>query len=263
MVLGAFETLHLGHYELVKLAKDLKNTLNKNKIAIMLFKDSYKNLVNNEKKAFQTKTRLYTLFNLGFDYVFIVDSLKDNLRTSHIDFCENLKLNNVKHVVCGFDFKFGFQKLGNIDYLKKNFNVLVANERKVQKRKISSSLIRELIEEGNIHAINNLLIEKYAFITHLEKLNFSFPKNLLKPKPGIYIINCVIEDLEYHGIIKISNDLENQIDNEIYLFDLELIPSKYKEVFIELENPIRYINFKHENQINEKDIEIGKQWFLK
>ncbi|ENY68489.1 Riboflavin biosynthesis protein [Metamycoplasma auris 15026] len=263
IVLGTFETLHLGHYELIKIAQDLKNTYPQQKLAIMLFSNSYKNLFNNEKKALQTKIRLFTLFNLSFDYVFLVDINKDKLATSHADFVQNLKLNGIKNVVCGPDFKFGFRKLGDIDYLKKYFNVYVANERKIQKQKISTSLIRELIMEGKINAINNLMIEKYAFITNLEKFKFKFPNNLLKLKSGIYIVNCVIADIEYHGLIKIGNNLEDEMDNEIYLFDLQLIPSKYEEVFIELEEAIRFINFNHENMITEFDIEVTKKWFLK
>ncbi|PZV98760.1 FAD synthase [Metamycoplasma auris] len=263
IVLGTFETLHLGHYELIKLAKDLKNTYPQRKLAIMLFSNSYKNIINQEKKVLQTKTRLYTLFNLEFDYVFLVDVNKDKLSTSHTNFVNNLKLNNVKIVVCGPDFKFGFRKLGDIDYLKKYFDVYVASERKIQKQKISTSLIREFISEGKISAVNALMIEKYAFITNLEKLKFKFPNNLLKLKSGIYIVNCVISDLEYHGLIRIGNDMENEIDNEIYLFDLELIPSKYEEVFIELEDTIRFINFKHENLITDFDLEVTKKWFLK
>lgn len=262
MVLGSFETLHLGHYELIKIAKDIKISNPQTKLAIMIFNNTYKGALGLDKKAMQTQTRLYTLFNLGFDFVFLANINKENLNVSHEDFCENLLLNKVKFVICGKDFKFGFRRLGNIEYLSKFFNVTVANERKIQKRKISSTLINELIEEGNIFAINNLLIEKYAFITNFNKFNFAFPNKIKKIKPGIYIANFVIDDIEYHGLIKISNDQNNENNNLAFLLDLEIIPSKYQDIFVELEALIRHINLDHENEIRDNDIELTKKWFI-
>lgn len=262
MVLGSFETLHLGHYELIKIAKDIKISNPQTKLAIMIFNNTYKGALGLDKKAMQTQTRLYTLFNLGFDFVFLANINKENLNVSHEDFCKNLLLNNVKFVICGKDFKFGFRRLGNIEYLSKFFNVTVANERKIQKRKISSTLINELIEEGNIFAINNLLIEKYAFITNFNKFNFAFPNKIKKIKPGIYIANFVIDDIEYHGLIKISNDQNNENNNLAFLLDLEIIPSKYQDIFVELEALIRHINLDHENEIRDNDIELTKKWFI-
>ncbi|PWC09133.1 riboflavin biosynthesis protein [Mycoplasmopsis arginini] len=262
MVLGSFETLHLGHYELIKIAKDIKISNPQTKLAIMIFNNTYKGALGLDKKAMQTQTRLYTLFNLGFDFVFLANINKENLNVSHEDFCKNLLLNNVKFVICGKDFKFGFRRLGNIEYLSKFFNVTVANERKIQKRKISSTLINELIEEGNIFAINNLLIEKYAFITNFNKFNFAFPNKIKKIKPGIYIANFVIDDIEYHGLIKISNVQNNENDNLAFLLDLEIIPSKYQDIFVELEALIRHINLDHENEIRDNDIELTKKWFI-
>ncbi|AZZ65553.1 riboflavin biosynthesis protein [Metamycoplasma phocicerebrale] len=262
MILGSFETLHLGHYELIKAAKDKKNSNPEYKIAISVFNEPYKNNKNNLKKAFQVKTRIYTLFNLEIDYVFIAQINKENLNISHIQFINNLKENNISVVVCGQDYKFGFRRLGDLNYLKKHFELIVINERKIHKRKISSTLINELIEEGNISAINNLLIEKYAFITNLENFQYVYPAKLNKLKYGIYIVNVVIDNIEYHGLTKIGNNNDINNDNELYLFDLNVIPSKYQEILIEFESLIRYIRSKHENNILENDIEIAKSWFI-
>ncbi|MCV3733852.1 riboflavin biosynthesis protein [Mycoplasma enhydrae] len=264
MILGSFETLHLGHYELIKAAKAKKEILADAKIGIMLFSAPYKNNKQLQKKAFQTKVRLFSLYNLGIDYVFLVQSTQDNLNTSHKDFINNLKQNKVIEVICGPDFRFGFRKLGDINYLKKHFELNLINERKVQKKKISSSLINELIEEGNISAANSLLIDKYAFVCSIENFKYEYPKQLNKLKCGIYIVNVVINDIEYHGLTKISLETtkEDQKNNELYFFDLSVIPSKYQDIYIEFELPIRFIGTNHENNINENDIDTARQWFL-
>ena len=72
MCLGGFESLHLGHNELFKLAKSYKNDNPNSKLAISIFANSIKNNEVIEKKLLQLKVRLYILANLDFDYVFFL-----------------------------------------------------------------------------------------------------------------------------------------------------------------------------------------------
>lgn len=265
--LGSFETLHLGHNELFKIAKDLKQSYPDQKLAIMMFKNPVKNSQVLTKKAMQPKTRLYTLAMLGFDYVFLVDVNQTILNCSYSDFIQGLKINNVKNVVCGQDFRFGFNREGNIDKLKKYFNVYVANELKVNKQKISSTIINEFIEEGNINGLNKLLIDKYSIIVNSQKFNFKYPEHLNQLKAGIYIANVVWNNIEYHGLIFINKnqfDLNNNLqeNNIIYLFDIDYFISKYQELYIEFLQCIRHINNNSENQISTNDIEIAKNYFI-
>lgn len=50
--------------------------------------------------------------------MFLVDVNQTILNCSYSDFIQGLKINNVKNVVCGQDFRFGFNREGNIDKLK-------------------------------------------------------------------------------------------------------------------------------------------------
>lgn len=129
LCLGSFETLHKGHNELFKLTFDYTKTNSNYKSAILLFKNKIKDSKIIDNKAFQLKTRLYTLDALNFDYVFISE-YNDEIKNYDANlFINILKNNNVKAVVCGPDYKFGFNKKGDIKLLKKNFEVFVANEK--------------------------------------------------------------------------------------------------------------------------------------
>ncbi|WP_027122926.1 FAD synthase [Metamycoplasma spumans] len=267
LCLGSFETLHLGHNQLFKLAKDLKTDNPDKKLAIILFKSPIKSGKIQQKKAFQTKTRLITLFELGFDYAFVIDVNEQIINLDYHVIINKFKENNVTDIVCGPDFKFGFNRQGTIEKLKKNFNVAIADERKVSKRKISSTLINELIEEGNISAINELLLQNYAFISNIENFEYKYPENLNQLKSGIYIVNAIIADYEYHGLTLINKD--NQDNNKkalqnniLYLFDLEVIPSKYQEIYIEFLATIRYISNSYDNNLKDSDLNIAKEYFL-
>ncbi|AXE60735.1 riboflavin biosynthesis protein [[Mycoplasma] phocae] len=263
--LGSFETLHLGHNELFKIARDLKNTNPHLELAAMMFQNPIRKGEIASEKAFQPKTRLYTFHALGFDSVFIINMDKNLLNLDYKIFIKSLKENGVKKIVCGQDFRFGFMKKGTINDLKKEFEVYVADEKKVNKAKISSTLINEFIKEGNVEGMNALLIENYAFITTMDKFRYKYPKNLISLKDGVYIVNVVISNIEYHGITLINSknhSEENQLNNILYLYDLEIIPSKYEEIFIEFLHRIRYIDSIKEDKLSKSDIEIGKRWFI-
>ncbi|TPR53263.1 FAD synthase [Metamycoplasma neophronis] len=268
LCVGSFETLHLGHYELFKIAKSLKAMHSEKKMAIMIFQSPVKNGKVQNKKALQPKARLYTLAELGFDYAFVIDLNEEIMNMDYHMFIKALIDNHVTDVVCGPDFRYGFNRMGTIDKLKKHFNVSIADERKVNKRKISSTLINELIAEGNINGMNELLLQNYAFITNMDHFEYAYPENLNRLRSGIYIVNAVIDGFEYHGItlinlIKKTDEEDNAQNNMLYLFDLQIVPSKYQEIYIEFLHTIRYINNERENSINENDLEIGRNFFIK
>ncbi|WP_041914154.1 FAD synthase [Metamycoplasma arthritidis] len=262
--LGGFESLHLGHYELIKKAREINATNSENKLAILLLKNSINKGRIQEKKLFQLKTRLYTISALNFDYAFYIEVSEDLINLSAEKFIEKLKEINVKQIVCGPDFCFGHNRMGSIAMLKENFAVSVVEERKINKQKISSSLITELISDGNIIEANKLLLEKYAFITNINRFKFTYPQNLVKLKAGIYCVNVVIKDIEYHGVCLIKKskpDDEQTLINKLYLFDLKIIPSKYEEIFIEFEKSIRYISSLASNDLFEKDLQAAQKFF--
>ena len=257
LCLGGFESLHLGHSELFKLAKSYKNDNPNSKLAISIFANSIKNNEVIEKKLLQLKVRLYILANLDFDYVFIITPNKEIINISDNKFIEELKKMNIKTIICGQDYRFGFNHQGDISKLKKHFNVHVASEKKVNHSKISTHLIKELISEGNINYANELLLEKYALIIKADKFIFHLPENIIKIKSGIYVVNAIIKDIEYHGLCLIS---KYSNDNKLYLFDITTIPSKHQEIYTEFLGAIRYIDTKQNDNINDEDLKIAKKY---
>ena len=81
------------------------------------------------------------------------------MRLSPIDFKKKIldKL-NIKVLVCGFDFTYGYKGSGNVDTLKDtNINLCVVPEFKYYGKKISSTRIRSELEKGNIDFVNRML----------------------------------------------------------------------------------------------------------
>ena len=77
--------------------------------------------------------------------------------------CKNL---NMKFLAVGDDFTFGHKGSGNVGLLKKisrkyGFELKVFNKIKIDKKCISSTLIREELIKGNIESVNEMLGYEY------------------------------------------------------------------------------------------------------
>ncbi|MBU4691287.1 FAD synthase [Mycoplasma zalophi] len=254
MVLGAFESLHLGHYELFKLAKQLQKQNENYQIACLLFK----NKLHNIEKIFQLKSRIYTLDHLEVQKTIVINFDENFKNIDPLTFINKLKELNVKIIISGSDFRFGFNRQGNNELLKKHFIVHIIKEKKINNTKISSTIIRQLIKEGKLEVANNLLIEDYAFITSIKNYKFDFPKNLVKLPAGIYFCNLVYKDIEYHGFIFINYESK---ENQVVFLDLEEDNLFFDELFIEVIKNFRNIHHIAENKIFKSDFKEAINFF--
>lgn len=205
-LLGAFETFHKGHFELLKFAKSLPH----NEIVIFIF-DDYSKLMKSKpdfQKFNSLNNNLQVLSNLNIDYA-ILATFNDQFKNmEYFDFINKLvKMYNVNSIVVGNDFKFGFNQLGNVLKLKEIFSQTHSLDTyKINNKKVSSRLIKELIEFGEISLANSLLMENWR-ITVLcgsDLLTITTFKDQLLPQPGIYIIRLIYNKFAYPAYLHIN-----------------------------------------------------------
>ncbi len=156
--------------------------------------------------------------------------------------CNNL---NMKYLVVGEDFTFGYKCSGNINLLQKiskqyGFELKVINKIKKENTFISSTLIREELIKGEIENVNDMLGYEYFIlgeVFHYTKNKMGIPtlyiippKDKLIPKLGIYITTVYNNDNKkiYKGITKIGKNIleiedcklsEDDIGIETYILD--------------------------------------------
>ena len=90
----------------------------------------------------------------------------DGLHLGHLSLIEKVKglakENNGKAIVVGFNFKFGYKNLGNVELLEKlqekyNYKLYVMEPCMINDEVISSTLIRNELLQGNVNKVFNML----------------------------------------------------------------------------------------------------------
>ena len=135
--IGGFDGMHLAHIELIK-KSDCYLVIEKNSTLTPFF------------SRLEYDPKMLDLL-----------MLKDIKNLSKNEFIEILKNYGIKEVIVGYDFRFGKNRSGDIEDLKKAFKVEVINEIKHQNIPIHSRIIRKFIKNNEIKKANALLGHNY------------------------------------------------------------------------------------------------------
>lgn len=162
--IGNFDGLHVVHQKIILQAiEDAKK--NSYKSMVITFKEHPLFVLNSEKKPkllMSLDEKIEMLKELGVDYLCLFDFLEVK-NISHEDFIKYLSVNyNIKKIVCGFNFKFGYKNKGNVQYLKQmslnfGYDVEIFDSFNISNKKVSSTKIRTYIQYGEIEKANKLL----------------------------------------------------------------------------------------------------------
>ncbi len=214
LVLGCFDGLHIGHAELLKKAK-LQAKINGLDLGVMLFADG-----KGGKQVYSFEERIALLEQYNVKFVVRIEFTNDFKNTKPLDFLQVLedKL-NVKAYMSGKDFRFGAGAKGKSSTLK-NYcedeengvwymsvkDVLNGSE------KVSTTLIKAIIENGDISSANELLGRSFSATATVgetcgNQIKILYPQNKIAPKDGMYCVKCTVGENEYNGTAAVGGDV--------------------------------------------------------
>lgn len=225
IALGNFDGVHKGHMELINKAVTRADDLNI-KSSILLFNEHTDNLIKVGKKDIITtnQTKFEILENLGVDIIYLINFTREFMAYTPKMFLKDFLADNLKirGVVVGYDYTYGFKKSGDVDFLLENKDLFdtidVINQISSHGEKISSTLIRNLIEEGKIKEANELLSRPYKLIgeiIHAKGLgkkmgyptaNLKLIDNFVIPRYGVYDTDIIINGERFKASTNIGTN---------------------------------------------------------
>ncbi len=225
LTIGNFDGLHLGHQQMLNTT--LKIAQNQQLAsAVMVFEPM-------PKEFFAPKIAPPRLMNrLETEYIFtqyhykgnqldklIIADFNKKFRSLSADEFVQLLINklNVKAVVIGDDFRFGHDRTGDSEFLRQSgLDVTVINtvtDKDDLHNRISSTRIRQLLQNGDLAKANELLGRDYCMlgeVQHGDKIGrtLNFPTanvalNRIKPAlHGVFAVDVQLLDKNNKKIIK-------------------------------------------------------------
>ena len=210
ILIGNFDGLHLGHQKLFELAKRYKKKYSL-KVGVLTFEPMPKMFFNNNLKNFRIsnqKQKVNLLKKFDVDFVILKKFDKKFSKTKSISFIKSVlsKKIKAKFIFVSNNFRFGNKREGNVKQLIKyetlcKYKIVKPKPLLRNKKVISSSLIRKLIQNGKIKQVNSFLNREWSIEGKVQKgrqlgKKIGFPtanidiENYVLAKPGVYAVKA-------------------------------------------------------------------------
>ncbi|MDQ0257161.1 riboflavin kinase/FMN adenylyltransferase [Evansella vedderi] len=157
VAIGAFDGIHLGHQAVIReLVK--KSHLEGVPSVVYTFYPPPRSYFQGAKILTKPRKKIELIQNLGVDQLVLAEFNEKYLQRTAENFVNELFLLNPKVILVGDDFRFGYKRIGDVQLLKKYFTVQsVEPIYCINGEKISSTKIRELMEQGEYKQVDSLL----------------------------------------------------------------------------------------------------------
>ena len=224
IAIGNFDGIHLGHQKVINEARR-KSIKNKLPFGLMTFEPVpvmyFNNKIKNHRiNSLNQKKNQLKKFNI--DFLIIIKFNKNFSSLLAEEFIKKIIYNKTK---CRFlyvskNFKFGFQRKGDIKTLKKyeklyNYKCVVTTPLKKNKRIISSTIIRKKIKLGKINEVKKLLNREWTVKGKVIKgqkrgRKIGFPTcnikffNYVIPRLGVYAVKVTGSNFIRKGIANLG-----------------------------------------------------------
>lgn len=211
LTIGNFDGVHLGHRSLIEKLIGMGTRLNLPSV-VFSFDPPPLRLLRPEivpKPLTWNMRREALLKNLGVDFVHFYPTTHELLQQSPSEFFERILVEKLglRGLVEGPNFRFGKDRAGDVQTLRElcgryRVELDIAEPQLLGDRLVSSTQIREWIEQGDLRSANELLVEPYRIagrVSHgaARGRTLGFPTanleqiQVLVPRHGVYAARVV------------------------------------------------------------------------
>jgi riboflavin kinase/FMN adenylyltransferase len=244
LTIGNFDGVHLGHQQVIKALVSKAKALNC-VAAVLVFEPQPQELFSPETapaRLCRLRDKYNLLAKLGVQRLICVNFTAKFANQSAQHFIEHLLVNKlgIKHLIVGDDFHFGKNRTGNFSMLcqageKYGFDVSDTASYKMADCRISSTAIRQALEQDDLVSVKQMLGREYSIIGRVfhgdkrgRQLGFPTANVLLKrrvsPLSGVFAVMVKTNNGEFKGVANIGarptiNGIRQQLEVHIFDFD--------------------------------------------
>ena len=213
LLIGNFDGLHIGHQKLFKEAQSFKEKYNL-ELGVLTFNPIPKMFFNKKIKnyrisSFNQKVEYFKEFDI--DFIINKNFNKKFSKITYKKFIENIlyKSLKIKYIFVSNNFRFGYKREGNVKLLKKfqkkyQYKLINPKPLIIKNKIISSTLIRKLLQNGELSSANKILKRNWSIEGTVEKgrmmgKKIGFPtcnidiKNYILAKTGVYAVKVNVK----------------------------------------------------------------------
>jgi len=256
VTIGKFDGLHRGHQALMKRTIDLTHKANDSRTAAVAV------ILDTAEKGLLTKSeRAGMIGDEGFDYLLELPLSEDIRSLTAAAFVEDILIKRLKaeSVVIGRDFRFGHGRHGDAAFLTawghdRGFSVEAVPDVTDDGIRISSTLIRRCLSDGQIERVNRYLGYRFSFTgpvihgTHIGRTidvptaNIVASDDKLLPPRGVYVSLSTAGGKTYRGMTNIGvkptvNGSQLGIETHIFDFSGDLYGQEMKVELLHFARP--------------------------
>ncbi|AAP95254.1 bifunctional riboflavin kinase/FMN adenylyltransferase [[Haemophilus] ducreyi] len=298
LTIGNFDGVHIGHQNILARLCDQSLAIGLPSV-VMLFEPQpreffAKNSQNQTASALSNavparlmrlRDKLKYLAEMGVDFVLCVNFNQKFAKYSAEDFITELlvKKLKVRYLSVGDDFRFGIERRGNFEMLRNaglthRFAVEESHTHRFDTLRISSSLIRQALQQNDLALVENLLGKPYSIrgrVAHGNKLGrtIGFPtanimlNRLVTPIQGVFIVEVQTIYGRFNGIANVGNrptinGTKPLLEVHIFDFNNAIYHQIIEVIFIKkIRDELKFASFTLLKEQIEKDCQQAVEFF--
>lgn len=286
VTLGKFDGLHLGHKHLM----DQVITNKKQGLTAVMFSFLVNSgsLFSEKELIYTEEEKVYKLQNSGMDVLISYPFTKKTSSMEPENFIKDILVDRLdaKLLVVGTDYRFGYQRRGDVALLQKyeqtyGYKVICCEKLKWKDTIISSSQIRENLSKGNMEEANEMLGQPYSIIGEvmhgrrigrtigMPTTNLIPAANKLLPPNGVYVSMTFVNGRYYPGVTNIGHkptvgaEKRKGVETFIFDFDQDLYGKVIEvELFKFLRPERKFASLEQLKMQMNQDMAMTKQYFI-
>ncbi|PIE56545.1 MAG: riboflavin biosynthesis protein RibF [Desulfobulbus propionicus] len=243
VTIGNFDGVHLGHQRLFEEVVSRAHQMGGTSVAVTFAPHPLKILrPGGVRLISSTSQKIELIRRAGLDVLVIIPFNRIFAEMPAAQFVDEVLLRRlgIRHLVVGFDYAFGREREGDIDFLvqqgaAKGFPVTVIHAHVVEGTLVSSTKIRELVVAGRMRDVRRLLGRWYQIrgvvsrgkqrggrMLGFPTANLQLSEEDLCPKTGVYVTQVIYDGRQYGGVANIGYNptfADTALVAETHIFD--------------------------------------------